>query len=265
MKKNNKIKPDITFIVPTYNNINTLKKTIESISNQINLNYEIIIVDDFSDKPIKFLLNFNDKNLKIFRNNSNSGPSFSRNFGLDHARGEFICFLDSDDILSIDFGTKMLSEAKARKSPILCLSNGIKDTNSSYFPIIINYVRNIFLRFLYVFNNKQISIEHFFTASPSRMIFPKKIAKTFQFNESMRQCEDWEMVLRILKKYKIFIYPRELVSFRFSNNSQTNIQRKINGVKCYTDMINMIPMKNRSNPAIYAFRIYIKVLEQIYA
>lgn len=264
MKKHKKNHPEISFIVPAYNNINLLKKTIQSIQNQTNLAYEILVIDDCSNKPLKNFFRTNKTNLRIFRNINNRGPSYSRNLGAKYSKADYLCFLDSDDILSNNFGSKMLSEIKKYESPIICLSSSIKQNDSSYTPVIINDLRNIYLQYLYKYNNKQISVEHFFLTSPSRMIFPKKIAMEFPFNEKMRQCEDWEMILRLMRKYSIYICPKKMVGFRFSKTSQTSIQRKKNGVECYTNMINLLPMNRKYTLPVISFRAYIRILEHLY-
>lgn len=80
-----------------------LKETIESVINQTYIDWEIIIVDDGSDeKELVAVKKFETEvNIKVIkRNQGKKGPSACRNIGIESARGEFIIFLDSDDLLA---------------------------------------------------------------------------------------------------------------------------------------------------------------------
>ena len=91
----------ITIILPTYNIENYVDECIQSVLNQTYKNFELIIIDDGStdhtlDKCKKFL---NDKRIKII-SQANQGVSKARNVGIENALGNFIAFIDGDDILS---------------------------------------------------------------------------------------------------------------------------------------------------------------------
>ena len=93
----------ISVIIPLYNSEKSIVRTLDSVVNQTVKNIEIILVDDCSsDNSLNiardFLLNKNIE-FKCFENINNSGPSFSRNRGIDEADGEYIIFLDSDDLI----------------------------------------------------------------------------------------------------------------------------------------------------------------------
>ncbi len=92
----------ISVIIPVYNTpINYLKECLRSIENSnIKYNYEIILVNDGStdEDTVSFLNTYQEKHLFII-NKENSGVSAARNTGLKNAKGDFILFLDSDDIL----------------------------------------------------------------------------------------------------------------------------------------------------------------------
>lgn len=84
----------ISVIIPVYNCEQYLSEAIQSIINQ-SLNTEIIIVDDGStDKSLSVAKQFNVKTFSLKHN----GAEFARNFGLQKAQGDFISFLDSDDV-----------------------------------------------------------------------------------------------------------------------------------------------------------------------
>ena len=94
------MKINVSVIIPFYNNIPFLKRTIKSVLSQTYKNYEIIIINDKSKKTDLFhLKNFikNKSKIKLINNKKNIGPGFSRNNGIKVAKGKYIAFLDSDD------------------------------------------------------------------------------------------------------------------------------------------------------------------------
>ena len=91
----------ISIIVPTYNGLEHLKKLINSVIVQSYTNWELIIVDDFSqDNTISELKELQSDKVKIFERSSKvKGACSCRNEGLIKSEGELIIFLDSDDLL----------------------------------------------------------------------------------------------------------------------------------------------------------------------
>ena len=93
MKNNIKI----SVIIPFYDHCDWLIEAVRSVVNQTYSNLEIIVVNDGSKENIdSFLFEYGDKIKYVFQ--SNAGPGAARNKGIDLASGEYICFLDSDDI-----------------------------------------------------------------------------------------------------------------------------------------------------------------------
>ena len=94
---NNK-EPLVSVIMPVYNSCDYLQKSISSVLMQTYKNLELIIIDDCStDNSMDLINNINDKRIKIIKNKSNMGAAFSRNIGIENAKGKYIAFLDSDD------------------------------------------------------------------------------------------------------------------------------------------------------------------------
>jgi glycosyltransferase involved in cell wall biosynthesis len=97
------MEPIVSVIIPHYNRALLLKTTIESVLRQTYQNFELIVVDDGSDEDNYSQLQsykFNKKTVTIIRRSSLlKGPSVCRNEGLAISKGEYIIFLDSDDIL----------------------------------------------------------------------------------------------------------------------------------------------------------------------
>ena len=94
----------ISVIVPVYNVKEYIDETIKSIYNQTLKDFELILIDDGStDGTYEMLKEYESKhnNIKLIKQ-ENSGPSKARNVGLKEAEGEYIIFVDSDDLLPTD-------------------------------------------------------------------------------------------------------------------------------------------------------------------
>lgn len=93
--------PLVSIITPSYNAEKFISKTIESVINQTYLNWEMIIVDDCStDDTISIIKSFSshENRIILIENQINVGAAETRNIALRKAKGNFIAFLDSDDI-----------------------------------------------------------------------------------------------------------------------------------------------------------------------
>lgn len=92
----------LSIIIPAYNAENSIERCLKSIINQINKNTEVIIINDGStDKTDTIINNISSNYSNIFYiKQKNSGVSFTRNRGIEIAKGEYIWFIDSDDYIS---------------------------------------------------------------------------------------------------------------------------------------------------------------------
>lgn len=145
------MKPTVSIVIPCYNAANYLGETLQSIANQSYKNIEVILVNDGStDKSLELAYPYESKiNLTIL-NIPNGGVSNARNIGFQHTTGEFIVFLDADDILKPTFA----------ENKIALLVNNHADACGSV-------------------------IEHFRMNSGKREITTKLISATENFEESI--------------------------------------------------------------------------------
>lgn len=106
-------KPDLSIIIPTYNNANYIGRAVESVITQdTEFSFEIIIINDGSTDDTKLVLSrYNSNKNIIIINQDNKGFSGARNIGIDNANGKYIMFLDSDDYLAPDAIQNLLSVA----------------------------------------------------------------------------------------------------------------------------------------------------------
>jgi glycosyltransferase involved in cell wall biosynthesis len=92
-------KPLVSVLMPAFNSEGTIFNSIMSILSQDYENWELIIINDCStDSTLQIVKKFKDNRIKIINNSINSGVGFSRKVGFENSTGDFIAFLDSDDI-----------------------------------------------------------------------------------------------------------------------------------------------------------------------
>jgi glycosyltransferase involved in cell wall biosynthesis len=95
--------PVVSIIVPLFNKEPYIGETIRSVLAQTIMDWEIIVVDNGStDKGVEVVKQFSDPRIQLV-SSPKQGPGAARNFGLGHAVGEWILFLDADDLLEPDY------------------------------------------------------------------------------------------------------------------------------------------------------------------
>ena len=114
----------VTVVIPVYNVEKYLDRCINSVVNQTYTNLEIILVDDGSpDRCTRYLRVWakRDARIKVIHK-KNEGLGYARNTGIDHALGEYICFVDSDDYIALDLVEKTYSAAKEKMWILCCMA-----------------------------------------------------------------------------------------------------------------------------------------------
>lgn len=95
--------PMFSIVIPLYNKENNIAQTVESVLNQTIVNFEILIVDDGSkDHSVEIVEKISDDRIRLIQQ-INGGVSKARNRGIREAKGQYICFLDADDLWKSDF------------------------------------------------------------------------------------------------------------------------------------------------------------------
>src|SRR5438477_5519501 len=106
----------VSVIIPTRNRLAFLKEAVSSVSSQDCPAHETIVIDDASqDGTWEWLSSLRDPAIRVFRMPSHGERSAARNLGLKHALGEFVLFLDDDDLLAP--GALSYLQAEARRCP----------------------------------------------------------------------------------------------------------------------------------------------------
>ena len=232
--KNDKADILISIIIPMFNLEKFIAETLNSVLNQETpLPYEIIVIDDGStDDSYNIVQQISEKNLNIslFKNKLTKGVSGSRNTGLKNAQGEWIAFLDGDDIWDINTINKKMSIAN--KNPdIEFISSGYidwfyqeKKSNSireqhNVKPFIKNTNENYF-----ILESPVNSLLDCHQLAWTGTVFVKKelVQKTGFFNDIYKMSQDRDYWLRLAARTKSIAYINEDLSwYRKRSGSQT--------------------------------------------
>ena len=198
----------LSVIVPVYNIEDYILSTLESLSNQDYDDIEFIIVDDGSDDMSgSFCDNYclGKPQFRVFHK-TNGGVSSARNFGLSHAKGNYISFVDGDDSIKRDLFSVLMREIEKNDFDLV-QCNFVKETSSKTESLF--YDQTMILsggiegcKHLF-YPNKKIS------NSVCGKVFKKNIISTLKFDETLSIGEDlkfsFEAVLRA-KKIKLLQY-----------------------------------------------------------
>ena len=218
-----KRKPKVSCVITTFNRASCLKEAIESVLAQDFDGFELIVVDDGSmDHTASVLEGYKPRLRYIFQ--QNKGASAARNLGLEVAHGEYIAYLDSDDLWvpqKLSIQTRFLDQNPAYP---LCYSEEIWYRNG----IRVNpckrhrkYSGHIFRRCL------PLCI-----ISPSSAMMRRNILEELGgFDESLPAAEDYDLWLRITCAYPVFLIPVPLIIKRGGHQDQ--LSRRIKNLDKY--------------------------------
>lgn len=148
--------PKISVIVPVYNAEHTIIETLDSIRNQAFTDFEVIIVNDGSTDNSQALLKdyiSSDQRFQLITQN-NAGVSAARNTGLDNVRGEWVCFIDSDDLIGERYLEKLYENSS--NDYLICCSSifEFKDNINNVIRLWNIDKNNLDKPLSYILNNK---------------------------------------------------------------------------------------------------------------
>lgn len=211
----NSSQPNVSVVIPVYNGATTVKQTIESVLGQTYQDFEIIVINDGSqDETLAVISSIQDKRIKVF-SYSNAGLSASRNRGFARACGEFIAFLDADDLWTSDKLELQLKALEQNPQAFVAYSWTDHIDESGKFLRPASYTSengNIYERLL---------IGNFLACGSNTLIRTQALKEVGGFDESLNSAEDWDMWLRLAARYEFVVVPRPQVLYRISPYSMS--------------------------------------------
>lgn len=200
----------ISIIMPTYNCAKFIKETIQSVINQTYENWELVIVDDCSnDNTEEIVASFNDKRIKYHKLKKNSGAAVARTTAMKMATGNYMAFLDSDDLWKKDKLEKQLDFMKKNNYNFTCTAYEQIDEEGNKLNKVIKTKKKA--------NYNRILLDC--PVGNSTVMYNVDNLGKFEV-PNIRKRNDDALWLQILKKEK-FIYgmPDVLMEYRIRNNS----------------------------------------------
>lgn len=200
----------VSIIMPTYNCAKFIKETIQSVLNQTYENWELVIVDDCSnDNTEEIVESFNDKRIKYHKLEKNSGAAVARTTAMKMAIGNYMAFLDSDDLWKKEKLEKQLEFMKKNNYNFTCTAYEQIDEEGNKLNKIIKTKKKA--------NYNRILLDC--PVGNSTVMYNVDNLGKFEV-PNIRKRNDDALWLQILKKEK-FIYgmPDVLMEYRIRNNS----------------------------------------------
>lgn len=254
----------ISIILPTYNRGHIILKSIESLLLQTFKDFEIIIVDDCStDNTKEEIKKIIDSRVRYIKLKKNYGANKARNIGINNAKYDIIAFQDSDDYWHKD---KLIEQIKY-----------FKKNDYDLIGCCYRYIKNKRVKKIYPLNkisenenfNRMLLKENFI--STQTILGKKSVFLKEKFDENLSRFQDWELLIRISKQYKIGFLNKVLVDVNFQKISISNNNK--NGLESLKYILN----KNKKEILkdykiassfylkIYIFSIKSNNIEKIYA
>lgn len=204
----------LSVIMPVYNASRFLKEAVDSVLSQSFSDFEFIAVDDCStDDSYDILLKYAEKDsrVKIYRNELNKGVSYTRNFAVEKACGEYIALIDSDDMWKEDKLIKQLNLISDRMADLCYTGSAFVDTNSVYSDFVFEVPRRV--------NYKTLLKQNVISCS-SVVIKKSWLVKYPMAFDDMH--EDFAVWLSVLKEGgKAFGINEPLLVYRVDKNSKS--------------------------------------------
>ena len=212
-------------IIPTYNRVALLKEAVASVSLQSFTDYEVIVVDDGStDGTADYIQGLNHK-LRVLRQ-PNRGPGAARNFAATNAQGQYLAFLDSDD-LWFPWTLSLFAEAISKfSSPTLLSGEFIEFANENE----IDTAQNQPSEMVY-FRDFLASSEMSYSVGAGTCVLSREAFLRARFLEDQLNGEDHDLILRMgtQRGFVRIVRPSTLAYRRHGNRETGNLTRAVGG------------------------------------
>lgn len=233
--------PVITVVIPAYNAERTLEETVRSVQAQTFSDIEIIIINDGStDQTRNLIENLTDPRIKVF-SYENSGVAVARNRGVTHAAGEFIAFIDADDLWMPDKLELQLSALKQHPEAGVAYSWNYfyyEQTGAQIPGHVANFEGDVYAFLLQ---------ENFLANGSNPLIRRQAIDQIGGFDPTFPHCADWDFYLRLAAQWQFVRVPKHQVIYRQSLHSMSST--KVNEIE--RQCLAMLEKSYQAAPAEY--------------
>jgi len=209
------VSPMVSIIIPAFNAMTYLPETLESALSQTYENTEVLVVDDGStDDVVQYVSGHPDSRVRLLRK-ANGGLASARNKGLLSAKGDYMAFLDADD----------LWDATKLERQVRCLE-AAKRVGLSHTGIrFIDQIGNEVNKPLGVSGNGDVRdsvvLENPVRCGSTPVVRARCFADVGGFDETLRFAEDWDMWIRIAEKHHFNAISEPLTAYRQHASNMT--------------------------------------------
>lgn len=208
--------PVVSIVVPAYNAEKTILETIQSIQAQTFADFELIVINDGStDRTLEILSTVEDPRLKVF-SYENGGLPVARNRGIQQSTGQFISFIDADDLWTADKLEAQLTALEQHpKAGVAYSWTSFIDENSQflYTRDPLPYTGDVYPRLL---------IENFISSGSNILVRRALIEAAGEFDPALKSAEDWDYYLRLAARAEFVLVPQYQILYRRSSQSMTS-------------------------------------------
>lgn len=208
----------ISIIIPVYNAENYITNTIQALQAQTYKNLEVIFVNDgSSDNTEKVCMEqIKDDNRFCIYTKENSGPSATRNYGLNFAKGTYLAFIDGDDYIYPDY-IKYLYELIKKYDADMANCEYYKLLDTQTPPVFNADVKEM------VFNRtealQKMYCKTYLTGYPCLKLFKREMIQDIRFPEDINYAEDIVFVDKVLKKCRKVAYGNRILYLYYQHAS----------------------------------------------
>ena len=199
----------VSVIIPSYNREKTIERAVMSVLNQTYKDLELIVVDECSkDNTVEVLKSIKDDRFKIIELEKNSGACVARNVGVENAQGDYIAFQDSDDEWLLDKLEKQMAIFEKEKVDLVfCAFNRFGLGKNLTCPKLSEGIveRKTLLE------DSRISTQ--------TLVGKKECFENVKFDPEMPRLQDYDITIRLSKKYSIYFVNEPLVNMYVQNDS----------------------------------------------
>ena len=202
----------VTVVIPTYNRVNIIKRAINSVQDQTYQNYELLVVDDFSDDNTKNIVtDYDDSRVNYILNERKKGAQGARNTGIIRAQGKYIAFLDSDDKWLPNKLCCQVEEMEKLNEQYALIYCGLNILNGDKISSKIPELEGDIYKKVLGFEQWHPPTSTFFVRT--------KVAKKMLFDEAFPAFQERDFLLRISREYKIAQIQEPMVQKYDSNDN----------------------------------------------
>ncbi len=214
----------ISVIIPTYNRAALIERAVQSVLDQGYPELEVIIVDDCSsDNTEAVVTAMNDPRVKFIKHTENRGANAARNTGIKAASGDYIAFQDSDDEWmpgKLARQIEAFREAPADTGVVYTAFWRIESKEKTYTPAKDVLTTNGDLL--------EELLKRNFITTQSILVKKACLEEVGLFDETMPRLQDWELLLRLAKRYPFRFIDAPLVNVYHTPGNITSNQRALN-------------------------------------